>query len=244
VSDPTIEHRFSLAASTYNEVAEVQVQVAQTLSAMLPPPAGIVRMLEVGCGTGLLTQHLIDRYPDAEIHALDISSAMIGQAKQQVSRHVQSWICADYTSFDTELKYDLICSSSTLHWLTPLEETLSRIRSQLSPHGHFYAALMLHDTFKELHDLRNQLFPHKPVEQRLPTAEEVTRVLPPNYALDLETISSPITAPRSFFTALHKLGVTGGSVSRAQLTPSELKQLMANFNAQSATWQIGYVRPI
>jgi ubiquinone/menaquinone biosynthesis C-methylase UbiE len=47
-----------------------------------PAPDGRLRILEIGCGTGLLTRQLRSLFQDAEIVATDISLEMIRQAER------------------------------------------------------------------------------------------------------------------------------------------------------------------
>ena len=240
--DPSIEHRFSAAAHTYDGFAAIQIDVAEQLSLRLPSPEKIHRVLEIGCGTGIFTQHLAAHYPHAEIHALDISANMIDEAKEKFS-HQPIWHCDDYLRFTPEKPYDLICSSSTLHWLTPIEQVICRIQSHLTEQGTFIASLMMHDTFRELHELRTQLFPDKPVEQRLPCITELACALPDGYELEIEPFQQSIADPRTFFSAIKQLGVTGGAVSRTRLNAGETRKLIRAFTAPSITWQVGYIGP-
>lgn len=241
MGDSSVKARFSSAASRYESAAALQAQVASKLAERLPDPKGIHRILEIGGGTGILTRHLVEKYPQAQIEVIDISSAMNTQAQANIDAKQVNWICADYTTFTPQDSYDLICSSSTLHWLTPLDATFKRMRSQLNEQGSLAIALMLYHTFDELHTLRATLFPHKLVEQRLPHANEIQALLPTNGQFEVETIRTPIDDPAGFFKSIRDLGVTAGAVSRTRLSRSELNQLQAAFDAKTTTWEIGYV---
>jgi malonyl-CoA O-methyltransferase len=79
-----IAARFSASAETYDRSACVQKAVSERVSEMvarLPEPR---QVLEVGCGTGLLTERLLDVLPKAGIHALDVSEGMIKQARSRL----------------------------------------------------------------------------------------------------------------------------------------------------------------
>lgn len=47
----------------------------------LPDDGAGLRLLDVGCGTGLSTQALVETYPEAEIVAADASAEMLAQAR-------------------------------------------------------------------------------------------------------------------------------------------------------------------
>ena len=53
---------FGARAGSYELHADLQRGVAERLARLLPP-LDAPRVLELGCGTGLLSRHLIERYP-------------------------------------------------------------------------------------------------------------------------------------------------------------------------------------
>ncbi|WP_154399134.1 methyltransferase domain-containing protein, partial [Bordetella pertussis] len=78
-STPTIGQRFDRAAARYETHAEVQRHAAEQLAeriAALPLPAE-PRILEIGCGTGLLTRALARRLGRADWTITDIAPAML-----------------------------------------------------------------------------------------------------------------------------------------------------------------------
>ena len=80
-----VQQSFSTACHTYDEHADIQRQAAKQLMEQLPEnPSSI---LDVGCGTGILTQLLISTYPEALTTALDMSSNMIQMSKTKTDPH-------------------------------------------------------------------------------------------------------------------------------------------------------------
>lgn len=71
-------------------------------------------ILEVGCGTGILTGQLLDKFPDIKIHAIDISEGMLDIARRKFSKAGVSFYCrlSDLPRTD----YDLIISNYSYHW--------------------------------------------------------------------------------------------------------------------------------
>ncbi|MES2267300.1 MAG: class I SAM-dependent methyltransferase [Bacteroidota bacterium] len=97
-----------------------------------------LKLLDIGCGTGLATQLLLNTalgdFID-EIHLLDTSSVMLGEAKKRA----KAWgkkikiIHGDVTaSTDT---YDVIIFSSLLHHIPDLGQFLSRVSDLQNPGG-------------------------------------------------------------------------------------------------------------
>lgn len=48
--------------------------------------AGNERVLDAGCGTGRLTEMLLDRLPRGQVVALDASGEMLAEAKRRLER--------------------------------------------------------------------------------------------------------------------------------------------------------------
>jgi malonyl-CoA O-methyltransferase len=76
--------RFDRAASTYDAHAQVQAAMAGTLIDLLPRnpgDGGTGAILEMGCGTGLLTRRIRERFPEAPITATDAAPRMLETAR-------------------------------------------------------------------------------------------------------------------------------------------------------------------
>ena len=100
-------------------VAELEIQPDQ-------------RVLELGCGTGLVTRHLIDA--GADVTAVDRAQTMLERARRRApqARFVEGDAQAEVTG-----PFDAIVLSFVLHELTRLEriDVLSHARTLLSPAG-------------------------------------------------------------------------------------------------------------
>ena len=55
--------------------------IEAALPALEPPPR---RILDLGTGTGLVALHLAERFPDAEVVGVDLSSGMIEEARRKL----------------------------------------------------------------------------------------------------------------------------------------------------------------
>lgn len=74
--------RFGRAAARYDAQAGVQAQMADALLSLWGERAAPARILEFGCGTGLLTRRLRARFPDAVHVATDAASGMLEHARR------------------------------------------------------------------------------------------------------------------------------------------------------------------
>jgi malonyl-CoA O-methyltransferase len=73
-----VAQHFSRAAESYERGAGLHRHVAARLVEMLPDPNGSedLSILEVGCGTGVLTDLIRRRYPRARLCAIDVAEGM------------------------------------------------------------------------------------------------------------------------------------------------------------------------
>ena len=76
------------------------------------------KILNVCCGTGILTQKLFEKYPNAEIVGVDFSQEMLNIAKQRLKDKNFKYVLTDVCDIDNMKclgKFDLIVSSFGLH---------------------------------------------------------------------------------------------------------------------------------
>src|SRR6185369_16647404 len=104
---------FSAAAETYNDGADVQRTaadgVAQRIGA-LPLPAQ-PRILEIGCGTGFLSQSL-NVMPHADLTLSDISESMLNRCRKSLGKSDARFMVMDGEEPEAAGNgFDLICSS-------------------------------------------------------------------------------------------------------------------------------------
>lgn len=159
------------AAGLYDTHAHVQPVMADKLakSLMKRTNAGDsnrLSILEIGCGTGTLTEILMNRCPQSSITALDIAPAMILAAEQRVlsaANHVGSdgrpssdihFLLADVEIWAANApasSFDLIVSNACFQWLSQPQQTLNYLHRLLRPGGILAFATFGPGTFCELH---------------------------------------------------------------------------------------------
>jgi len=96
------------------------------------------RILDLGAGTGLLTERIAARYPNARLTLIDISTSMLDIAKQRFAGvEGVEYIVADYSAYPFDnAKYGLIVSSLSIHHLThPAKRQLFRTVYDLLEEG-------------------------------------------------------------------------------------------------------------
>ena len=92
-----------------------------------------MRVLELGCGTGLMTRLLIDR--GAAVTAVDRSAPMLERARRRAPE--ATFVSSDVTAFSTAERFDRVILSYILHELDAPARAgaLSLARAALAPGG-------------------------------------------------------------------------------------------------------------
>ena len=134
--DRTIRSRFSASSSTYDRHSNIQDQVADRVMDLISGDVSFDRVLELGCGTGRLTKKVRSRFPDANITAVDLSQAMINQAKINLDDGDPiDWVVADVCDYTADRLFPMIVSSSALHWVSPINRALQAIDQAIASRG-------------------------------------------------------------------------------------------------------------
>jgi trans-aconitate methyltransferase len=81
--------------------------------------AAPLRCLDLGAGTGLLASHIKTCWPDARVHLIDGSDAMLALARERFGTDpLMSYELADLNDAELKGPYDVIVSALAIHHLT------------------------------------------------------------------------------------------------------------------------------
>ena len=93
------------------------------------------RILDLGCGTGQLTEKIA--LAGAEVLGIDRAASMIEKARQNYP-HLQ-FAVADARDFQVEQPFDAVFSNAALHWIPEPDAVIRCIYQALKPGGRFVA---------------------------------------------------------------------------------------------------------
>ncbi|WP_251881886.1 dethiobiotin synthase [Achromobacter sp. Marseille-Q4954] len=238
--------RFGAAAPAYEDHASVQRLAAERLAgdiALLPLPRR-PRILEIGCGTGLLTQALARRIGPADWTVTDIAPGMLAAAQRGPSLPGR----ARYQLLDGEHPagleggYDLICSSLAVQWFSDLNAGLGRLAALLAPGGCLAVATLADGTFHEW-QAAHAAAGLAPATPRYPAAAAIHP--------DRGNLAGGVRSERliqnhpdglHFLRALKGIGATTPAPGRAPLGAAQLRRVLAAFDEQGAwvTYHLAY----
>lgn len=98
-------------------------------------PKNSDKILDVGCGTGFLLYHLLERYPDIQLSGVDPVKAMLDVARKRLPVRVdirEGW--AGQLPF-ADHSFNVVLSNSVFHYIRDIQTALREVRRVLRPGG-------------------------------------------------------------------------------------------------------------
>ena len=230
-----IASRFDARASEYDRHAGLQRAVAGRLAEYLPCD-GVTSVLEIGCGTGLLTRHLLERYPGARFTITDIAPGMVSRCRQALEPVNEANIrfrVMDGEQPDISETFDLVALSMTAQWFREPAHALSGLVQLLAPGGSVHYATLAPGGFPQWRESLAGLgladgfidMPDLPGVRRIETQE-----------IDYGNA-------HGFLAALKAIGATQPRPGYAPLSPGSLRRAIRHMQAVHGgrvTWRIAY----
>ena len=121
-------------AVTYDRTSQPQQAWAVDVLARLEGIAEDATVLDVGCGSGRVTETLLEFVPRGRVLAIDASPEMVALARQRLGGRAQVW-CEDVLELDLDEPVDAIVSTATLHWVTDHDRLWKRLAHALRTGG-------------------------------------------------------------------------------------------------------------
>jgi trans-aconitate 2-methyltransferase len=117
----------------YSRFERERDRAARDLLARLPTDMTPEEVWDLGCGAGQHAAWLKRRWPNARVHGLDSSAAMLETAR--IRDEEIDWRLGDIWAWRPEQPVDLILANASLHWLPDHAALLGRLTGQLAPGG-------------------------------------------------------------------------------------------------------------
>jgi malonyl-CoA O-methyltransferase len=241
-----LQKRFSKNAKTYDQYASVQKKMADELLAIVEQKTWEheleMNILEIGCGTGYVTEQLCNLFPHARITAVDLAPGMIEMAEKRLRDRGVTFYCGDIEEMILDGEYDLIISNATFQWFNQLENTVKKLAEKLKSNGVFCFSTFGNLTFHEMHTsferakqnlhLDSTGTPgqsfftlqelHTCCATALHEVEASSFLITGNESMEVETFATV----RDFFTSIKKIGASNSNQDDYCQRPSVFKEMI------------------
>ncbi len=246
------------AAHNYHEKAEIHRKVAEGLMASLRPWKNILprkgALLEVGCGTGILSELLIKEFPEREIVLTDLNQEILDICKTNLEK---AGLLSDKISFKVlevnntmEVVPDsnaMVISNFVPHWFKDTSIGLERLADTIVYGGLLLCSFPGKNSFPEWYEKCLELgLPF--TSNTLPDTEEVViKLSMSSVQVDYHEneLTQQFDKAIDFFNHLKEIGIDVSNNDK-HLTPKQLKLLTDYWDEKAEgyrefTWHIVYL---
>lgn len=220
-----VERNFSRNVATYEKYADVQKNMAKKLIELCVLKRKPEKILEIGSGTGIFTELLIEKFPESEIDILDISESMLEVSKEKFGDKVSRYICADAENYITDMQYDLIISNASFQWFGDVNSALEKLKTLLNNEGEIYFSVFASETYKELRETFIQYDPEYIFSQNFISKSDLDNKNLNIEILDEEHIVQNFESLYDFLKAVKGIGANSALKNKKVLTKNMLKQI-------------------
>ena len=150
-----VKKSFGSHASQYDSLAKVQKKVTdrfiELLANNITPPDSL---LDIGAGTGRLLEKISRMFPETDLVGIDLAFEMTKFARNRLKQSKRTALsCSDAENLPfRDGTFDIVVSTSTYQWISPIEEAFAESYRVLKPSGRFCFALFGEKTLFELRD--------------------------------------------------------------------------------------------
>jgi malonyl-ACP O-methyltransferase BioC len=150
-----IRCKFAKSIDTYDNSAYAQREIAEKLAALISDiyPNVPETILEIGCGTGLLTKNLLPLFADAYYYLNDVNEKVEDLMYALFPKNNFTFIGGDALSVNFPAEIDLTVSSSTLQWFDDLTVFIQKAHQSLSSEGYMFLSTFGKNNLKEIRKL-------------------------------------------------------------------------------------------
>lgn len=227
-----VETRFSRAAPRYETLARHQALAARGLAARLPADLRPNHVLDLGCGTGLLTRLLVERFPAAAFTAVDLSAGMLAVCRTRSLRDRDRAVQADAERWWPDAPVDLCVSSCSVQWFQDPQTWILAAQAQLAPGGSLALVLPVEGTLREFAACAPAGTPRLVMPPPAVWQQRFQAAPWKSIETAVETVTLHYPSALDILRALHGIGATCAAPGAAALRPSALRKLAADYEAR------------
>ncbi len=247
-----IKQSFGNASQTYDSVAQLQRDVGQDLLNTFLSENLTGTVVDLGCGTGFLTQTLLPYCENADLMAVDLALPMLQLTREKIGSSVH-YLCSDAESLALATNsVETLFSNVALQWCFPIDNALRELQRVLKPDGTLIFSTFGSKTLCELKTAWANVDNFAHVNEFY-TPELLQRALEKAGFLHIEIITkcyiSRYDSVLDLMRELKHIGAHNVNTKRKKsvTTKTTLAHMMANYSQEktgeiSATFEVIFVR--
>ena len=265
VDKEALAQQFSAAAERYDVWAKAQAEIAARLMQHIPAELSPSLIVDLGCGTGLLSGHLLQRYPAASLVGIDLAGGMVNhccntfQAETAGNGNSGAKVRARFVLGDVEDRASLVpqaklvASSCVAQWFADMPATVCMWATALAPGGAMAFACLLEGSFCELEKAYCEGLQRNFRGLSLPGSEVLPRLfracgLQPTVCVD-DVVKARYAGARLALRSFQQIGaVFQGQPDHLALGPTALRRLIESYDRHadaegmvSVTYRVQYI---
>lgn len=216
-----IKKRFSKCITTYDENAKIQKIMAEKLFSLLER-SDFDKILEIGCGTGLLTKIAIDKLNFKSYTANDIvedCKDLIEKLSPEI-KFVQADI--ENAIKDNNNKYDLIISNAVFQWIEDIDSFISTLYEKLGPNGVLLFSTFGLENFREISFVLEKNLPYRSAKEYKEMFKDY------NSSVEEEAHILAFKTPKDILKHIQLTGVN--AIDEAKWTKSDMLNFEKGYN--------------
>lgn len=240
---PTRKARITRAfdrADDYDTHAIIQRKVvdrlAQRISALPIDPAAPA--LEIGCGTGFLTERLLETWPDLPLTISDIAPVMLDRVRALIGERPNiSYACMDGERLDIAPdSLGLIASSLAFQWFETPEESVCQMIETLRTGGWLVFSTLVAGSFREWADAQEKAGAAG-LTRRYPEEAVYRNIAPETCEIEIDRYTLTETHPDGlrFLQGLRSIGAGARWDGASPPSTVGLRRAIRLFEQQGAT---------
>ena len=236
MSDNNIKKAFNKAAESYDAYCQLQLSTGKKLISLIQPYAHPTsRIIDLGCGTGIVTRELVAALPHDEFFAIDVADQMIEKARTQLQDYSLTLSTANFDQPLTLGRFNISFSNMALHWSHDFVNTLKQLLHTLTEDGILAFSIPLLGTFAEIesycaiNDFMDSIFVKKILDNS------------GYHIIQMQTEAMTFEFA-DFLQALRSIKKIGANYvkKRIDLNYTKIKQAVLSGEQARLTYQIGY----
>jgi trans-aconitate 2-methyltransferase len=152
-------------AGTYDRVSTPQQQMAGPVLDRLEL-RGDETVLDAGCGSGRVTQMLVERLPRGRVIAVDGAPSMVEEARRALDDDV-TVLQSDLAELELDEQVDAVFSNAVFHWVPDHDALFTHLHAALKPGGRLVAQCGGEGNVEAFHGVAAEVAAEQPFAEHL-----------------------------------------------------------------------------